>query len=315
MPAEVDILMPVYNAERYLESAVRSILDQTFRDFRLIVLNDGSTDGSPAIVERLARQDTRIHIISRPNTGILGALNDLLGAATAPLVARMDADDLALPHRLARQVAFMHANPEVVLLGCQYEIIDGRNRRLFAPRRHTDDGPLQAEALGGVTPVVHPCAMFRLDAARAAGGYDPAAEYAEDLDLWLKLGEMGRIANLPEVLMLYREHDNSVSSQNRELQLTRMRQVCEQAWTRRRIEGRFLLTDHWRPGPSAGERSWFFASRGALSWGMGRWRTPVEYALKALRERPVSRPAWKLLLAALVLPRSRPAPNLLRKHD
>src|SRR4051812_47715917 len=113
----VSIVMPVYNGAAYLAEAVRSMLGQTFEDYEFVIVDDGSTDRTPRILAEFERQDRRIRVISRANTGIVGALNDGIAAAEAPLVARMDADDVSTPQRLHRQVAYLLDHPEVVVLG------------------------------------------------------------------------------------------------------------------------------------------------------------------------------------------------------
>src|SRR5205823_4798077 len=113
----ISVVMPVYNAASYVADAVKSIMAQTFDDFEFIAVNDGSTDRSEAILNEFARADRRIRVISRANTGIVGALNDGIAAAEAELIARMDADDVSSPQRLQRQLAYMQAHPECVALG------------------------------------------------------------------------------------------------------------------------------------------------------------------------------------------------------
>src|SRR5213082_2829515 len=110
--AAVTVLMPVYNAARFLAEAVESVLAQTFADFEFVIVDDGSTDRSPRMLQRFAEHDKRIKLIARPNTGIVGALNDGLIAAQSELIARMDADDVSHPARLEKQVQFMRENPD-----------------------------------------------------------------------------------------------------------------------------------------------------------------------------------------------------------
>src|SRR6476661_6105481 len=128
MTPPVSVLMPVYNAGRYVAEAVESILGQTYADFEFLIVDDGSTDRSRAILERYAARDPRIRLVSRPNTGYAAALNELLGLARGELVARMDADDVALPERLLRQVNYLRAHPEVVCVGTAVHLIDGGGR-------------------------------------------------------------------------------------------------------------------------------------------------------------------------------------------
>src|SRR3954452_3787995 len=121
---KVSVAMPVYNSERYLAKAVESILAQTFTDFEFLIVDDGSTDASRAILENYAARDQRIKLVSRPNTGYLIALNEMLERSLGYYVARMDADDVALPQRFERQVKYLDDHPECVLLGSRVTIID-----------------------------------------------------------------------------------------------------------------------------------------------------------------------------------------------
>jgi glycosyltransferase involved in cell wall biosynthesis len=208
----ISILMPVYNAARYLPAAVESVLAQSYRDFELVAVDDGSTDGSHEILRRYARRDRRIRVISRPNTGIVGALNDAASVATGQLLARLDADDIAAPERLERQNAYMSGNPDCVALGSSAWIIDsdGAVVDLIAPPGgHAEiEGELM-KGNGGA--ILHPAAMFRRDAFERIGGYDPAFRAAEDVDLYFRLIPEGRLANLPEPLIRYRQHTKSIN--------------------------------------------------------------------------------------------------------
>ena len=127
----VSVCMPVYNTERYVAEAVESILAQTLGDFEFVIIDDGSTDGSRAILEPYAKQDDRIRLISRPNTGIIGARNEALGLAKGELIAVMDSDDVALPERFEVQVAYLREHPEVVCLGSKVQCIDEAGRFLY----------------------------------------------------------------------------------------------------------------------------------------------------------------------------------------
>ncbi len=130
----VSVLMPIYNAELTLAEAVESILAQTFTDFELIVVDDGSTDGSLQMLQKFAHRDTRIRIISRPNTGIAGALNEAMDAARGEFLARMDADDISLPARFEKQVAFLQEHPDVVLLGSRVMLVEPYGTPMYETR-------------------------------------------------------------------------------------------------------------------------------------------------------------------------------------
>jgi len=226
--------MPAYNAERYVAEAVESILAQTFADFEFLIVDDGSTDGTLAILERYANRDARIHLVSRPNTGYLVALNEMLGRSRGRFIARMDADDVALPERFDRQVDYLGRHPDCVMVGSRVTIIDPEGSPLTvmeAPTEHEEIvGSLMAS--GGQL-VYHPSVMFRREALLAVGPYREEFLFAEDLDIFLRLAEIGRIANLAEPLLKYREHFANVGHVKAERQDAAVRAVLEAAFTRR----------------------------------------------------------------------------------
>ncbi len=246
-PPTLAVLMPVHNAEPYVAQAVESIREQSFEDFQLVLLDDGSTDGSLAELRRQARQDSRITLISRANTGIVDALNEMLAHSRSPLLARMDADDIALPDRFKVQVEFMEQNPDVVCIGGGIELIDSRDRHLLTPPPVRGDAQVQAEALCGRTPISHPAAMMRADAVRAVGGYHQDSFPAEDLDLFLRLGEIGKLDNVPDLVLRYRVHSGSISVRLSERQIAKMRLACQKAWERRGVSGKFRGTMEAKP--------------------------------------------------------------------
>lgn len=246
-PPTLAVLMPVYNAEPYIAKAIESIRAQTFEDFELILLDDGSTDGSLAECRRQAEQDERITLISRPNTGIVGALNEMIDHARSPLLARMDADDIAFPERFRLQVEFLQQNPAVVCIGGGIELIDSRDRHLLTPPPVRGDAQVQAEALCGRTPISHPAAMMRAEAVESVGGYRRDSYPAEDLDLFLRLGEIGELDNIPDLVLRYRVHSGSISVRLSDKQISKMRLACERAWQRREVTGQFRGTIEAKP--------------------------------------------------------------------
>ena len=248
----VTVLLPVYNAEAFLEEALASVVTQTFTDFRLLAVDDGSTDGSLNILERHADADPRITVISRPNTGIVGALNEMARLARSPLLARMDADDVAMPDRFQRQIALFDAKPKAVCVGGGIEMITESGRPIMTPAPVTGDANIQREALAGRTPISHPSAMIRREAFEAVGGYNADSYPAEDLDLFLRLGELGELHNVPETVLRYRMHGNSISVRLSERQVHKMREACERAWARRGIKGKFEATIEAKPEARAG---------------------------------------------------------------
>ena len=213
MTPRVSVVMPVRNGARWVDEAVSSVLAQTLSDFELLVIDDGSTDGTPALLRAAAASDERVNIVRQEPLGLIAALNAGLQRARAPLVARLDADDRAMPTRLERQTGYLQEHPEIGLLGSWAQRIDPRGRATKVLRPETRPDVLAAILPAG-NPFVHTSVMFRTDLARRVGGYRDAFEAAEDYDLWLRMAEAARVAILPEILVAYRVHGASVSSRH-----------------------------------------------------------------------------------------------------
>ena len=207
----VDVVIPVYNGASTVESAVASIQAQTVRDIRILAVNDGSTDGSRAILERMAAADPRVVVLNRENGGIVHALNAGLAACTAELVARHDADDLAVPDRFARQIAWFRDHPRCSAVSGAVIHIDVNGREL-GPKVSLDPPDLADPMLYPQKEpyLVHPFLMMRRAAAVAAGGYRHVF-HAEDTDLYWRLQETGELANMDDLLGYYRVHNQSVT--------------------------------------------------------------------------------------------------------
>ena len=206
---QLSVIIPIYNAGSYLHEAVLSIQNQTFIDFECL-LCDASTDGSSHSLPAFLITDPRFILFRQPGCSLPESLQAGLEQAKAPFIARMDADDISLPQRFALQQSVMRHNPDLVLLGTSYQYIDaqGEKGRVQKLPQHIDINGLMWEC-----PVCHPSVMFRRDAALEAGGYRCAFQRAEDYDLWLRLSSRGKMANLVEVLVLYRMHGtNSVTT-------------------------------------------------------------------------------------------------------
>ncbi|MGC4031249.1 MAG: glycosyltransferase family 2 protein [Tepidisphaeraceae bacterium] len=298
---KISVILPAYNAERYIAAAVNSVLAQTFGDFEFIIVNDGSTDRTEAILRKIAMNDSRVRLISRPNTGYVPALKEAIDAAHGKYLARMDADDIAHRERFARQVDLLDRQRDVTVVGTSYELIDARGRHLHEQHQPTDDGTLQRHCLAGTTPICHPTAMFRRDAYYAVGGYDASACPAEDLDLWLRLGEVGRLACLPELLLQYRLHADSVSETKQAKQIDSARRTCEAAAERRGITSLFKAAD-WRESVGQAGRLRQTLKYGWWAFNSGERKTAMTYGVKAVGTSPTSVAAWKLLGCGVLKP-------------
>lgn len=212
----ISVAMSVYNGERFLALAIESVLAQDFRDFEFLIVDDGSSDTSPQIIRDHAARDPRIRPILRENRGLIASLNEMIEAARAPVIARMDADDICRPHRFSRQLAFLAEHPDYGVIGSWSEDIGEMGEPLL---RSGADHPVTHEDLlvaieQGEQLICHPAAMYRRDVVRSVGCYHAAFRHCEDFDLWLRLASVTRMGNIPERLLRYRRYAGQVSSRH-----------------------------------------------------------------------------------------------------
>jgi glycosyltransferase involved in cell wall biosynthesis len=197
----VSVLMGVRNGAPWVGDAVRSVLEQTLADLELIVIDDGSTDATAALLD--AVRDPRLRVEHEPPRGLTPSLNRALRLARAPLLARLDADDLALPERLARQRAFLDAHPDTGLLGTGAREVDARDHEIRVVRPPGEDAAIR-QALIRRNPFVHSSVMMRRSAVDQAGGYDERFPVAQDYDLWMRMSRITRLGNLAAPLVVRR---------------------------------------------------------------------------------------------------------------
>ena len=209
---KVDVLMPAYNGAATVREAVDSMLAQTHRNIRIIVVDDGSTDATPEILSAMARKDDRIVVVTTANQGIVEARNEALRQATSDYVACLDADDLAFPQRLERQLAHLVAHPECVAVGTQIEHMDENGAPLSGMIQPGPPSHANAAMVPAAEPyIVQSTLMVRRAAIEAVGGYRHVPN-SEDSDLLWRLAGVGELAILPEKLVRYRVHTASTSS-------------------------------------------------------------------------------------------------------
>lgn len=212
MLPEVSVILPVYNADLFLEESIQSILGQFYSDIELIVVNDGSSDRSADIISGWAAKDVRLKVFNQQNAGLVSALNKGIELANGKYIARMDADDIAVPDRLGKQVAYLEANPDISVLGTQMEIFGDDVKKYKRSKYPTQPSRVLKELQAGRNPICHPSVMMRRSTLNDIGGYRSFFTSAEDYDLWLRLSEVSGIANLPEVLLRYRQHGGSITA-------------------------------------------------------------------------------------------------------
>ncbi len=204
------MLLSVHNGAEHLAASINSVLEQTFEGFELLVIDDGSTDGTADIIRDFS--DGRIRCIHHStNRGLIASLNEGLEAAHGQHVARMDADDICHPRRLEMQHGFLEAHPDVGVVGSGVRFID-QNGRPGPVYQFPEEHDLILWALAFICPMVHPSVMMRRDLVLSAGGYTTTAVHAEDYDLWCRLSTRTRLANLPQVLLNLRKGDFNVTA-------------------------------------------------------------------------------------------------------
>jgi GT2 family glycosyltransferase len=289
-------VLPVYNAAKYVAAAVRSILGQTFGDFELIAIDDGSTDSSLQILEQVSRQDARVHIISRPNTGIVSALNDGVARARGEFIARMDADDVAMPRRFERQLCFLRDTPACVAVGSAILLIDSDGDPIGVQHWATTHEQIDKLLLTGWSGLAHPTALIRRAALQQVGGYRTEYQWLEDKDLWLRLAEIGQLSNLSEPLLHYRLHETSISFQRESETLRLWEDLLKETYHRRQLAAappRLVQRRREAAGPHAARASWIrTASRS------GNYRTAAKHARRLVHDRPLQPSTWLTLLRA-----------------
>lgn len=212
MPATtplISVILPVYNAGEYIEESVKSVLAQTYGNFELIIINDGSKDNSEEIIRKI--EDKRIRYYYQPNCGMAKTLNRGIDLANGALIARQDADDISLPERFEKQVDFLVKNSDTGLVGTWAEIIPAKNDVRRFHKHPAEDTQLKIDLFFN-NPFVHSSVMMRRDILKRVGYYNVAKDsLIQDYDLWARFSRVTKIANLPEVLVCYREVSSGIS--------------------------------------------------------------------------------------------------------
>lgn len=209
---QIDVVLPTFNAARYLKDSIESVLHQTLRSIRVLIIDDGSTDDTAEVVDGIRARDHRVLYFRQDNGGIVSALNAGLKLCEAPYIARQDADDLSDPNRLERQLAYMQSNPDCVALSCLARHIDANGSLLSTVTTLKDLSIADDDSIPANEPyLLHPMLMMRTADIMRIGGYRYVYN-AEDSDLYWRLEEQNRLHILPEVLGSYRLHASSLSS-------------------------------------------------------------------------------------------------------
>jgi glycosyltransferase involved in cell wall biosynthesis len=287
--------MPMRNAAPYVAEAVESVLAQSFGDFELLIFDDGSEDDSCAIAKRYAKEDPRIVLHQGSQAGMAVWLREGVLRARAELIARVDADDVAPRERFAHQVQYMDEHPECVALAGDALIVDPERRpirRHRVPREHEEIERWLWQLRGPL-----PSPMLRRRAVLQAGNYRTDRGFTEDSDLYLRLAEIGRLANLPEIALEYRKHERAVGVAHR-LERSAMRnRMRAEALRRRGLPETALPVLPERPDVGTHDL-WHEWARAALAEGY--LATARHYARALLRAEPLAPRSWLLLLRAVL---------------
>ena len=211
----VTVLMCVYNGERYLREAIKSVLSQTFTDFEFLIVDDASTDSTWEILQEYETRDPRIRLVRNPNNiGLTKSLNKGLEAARGQYIARMDADDISLAERLEKQINFLEDNLDVGGIGSAVRPIgsSGEIGDVWTfPEKHSF---IKWSLCFFYNPIVHPTVMVRRNILRQVGGYNEEMTVSQDYELWSRLVHLTDLANLPDVLLMLRKHEANITSKH-----------------------------------------------------------------------------------------------------
>lgn len=292
----ISVVLSVYNGSEYLAEAIDSILNQTFTDFELIMMDDGSTDASLEVMNRYATLDSRCRVYSRENKGLIASRNELIALSRADIIANMDADDICLPERLEKQYKFLSAHPECVVVSSTVLLIDSDGAPICnfwteCSHDEIDKGNLS----GGGSFLCNPAATMRKSAVLSVGGLRHGYEHAEDIDLYLRLAEVGKVVNLPEVLFKYRQHFSSIGYAKRQKQNESMLLAVNAARTRRnlpKLNKSTFVNEEERVFDTYMKWGWW-------AFSAENYKTSIKYAFKGLLISPNNSNLLKLLILSI----------------
>ncbi len=291
----VSVCMPAYNAAKYIDGAIRSIVEQTFDAFEFVIVDDGSSDATKQKLVAWQARDKRIRVFFAEHQGCYPSRNKAMKEARGEFIAIMDADDLSRSYRLERQIAFLRSHPNVVAVGGAVLNIDSGGRPIWVTHHPTDPATIDRLLLGeDLAAVLHPATMVRRSAIMEVGGYQENYDAAQDLDLFLKLSEIGQLANLAEIVHERRRHFASISVKRIELQEVAVKAAIREACTRRGLD---MVQIRARSMPSESERLIEWA-RKALDGGY--FGTSMWMALELFRVSPFSLMPWKIAVKAFL---------------
>lgn len=223
---KISVVMPAFNSEKTIRRAIDSILNQTFEDFELIVVNDNSTDGTKDIVKKYIKRNKNVRLINnKTQMGVSGSLNKGFKYSNAQLIARMDADDYSDPRRLELQYETLNKNPKVAVVGADMKIVNEQGKLIFTRKYPTKSKDLK-KVMFRYSPFAHPVVLMKKDVFEKCGGYDMDLKLCEDVDLWFRIGKDYDFASIPKYLLIYSQTMSSNTNKklkNQEIMNLRIR--------------------------------------------------------------------------------------------
>lgn len=242
----ITVVMPARNAQTYLAEAIESVLNQTYRDFEFLMVDNASTDRTHEIMQQYAANDPRVKVLQQPQGGWAAAVNAAMRVAQHNWIARMDADDIMMPHRLERHIEFIQAAPEVIMWGAWMYQINAEGQRIgymeYGPQTPEDNERIKREALD--TFMANPTTCFRKDIALKIGGFNENLMAAGDIEFMSRMIYEGQLRVIPEHLMMYRIHGSAISTGKKRYQMQVARFVIARA--KARNAGQSLTLEEYR---------------------------------------------------------------------
>ena len=295
MRPSISVLMPIYNTKAFVAQAIESILSQSFSDFELIIVDDGSTDNSLVIAKQYENMDSRIKVYSQANQGISKTRNYLVSLARSEYLAWMDSDDVSMPLRLEKQYEYFQNDQRLVAIGTKSLMIDEQNLPICiwpSPLEHEEIDRWHIEGGGGA--IIFPSSIMRKWAVQNLGGFDVRLTGAEDLSLFLKLAELGKIENMDDVLLHYRQHIKSISHTDKDKILRDKRVVIDEAYERRGINQKLLNINIADSKVIETYIKWGW-------WALQAKNIPTsrKYAIKAILVNPFRLDVWRLFTCSV----------------
>jgi len=295
----VSVVMPVFNAALYLDEAIESILQQTLLDFELIIINDGSTDDSLAMLENWKSTDSRIRLYDQANKGRSFTRNRGLSLATTEFLVMMDADDISMPNRLQLCYDYLHHHPNVVAVSGQFETMC-----MYGVPLHKSSVPIEHTLIE--KDLLHDkgdaftqgAAMIRKSVAESVGGYDLQYELGEDVDFFLKMALKGKLSNLTDELLLYRQHPTSITN-TADDSVVENRMIClNQAWGDRGLsmDNTFV---HWLVDAPPTDNYQYLLRWGWNALAKGEVHIARRYAKKLICSTPLKVEIYRFIYCAI----------------